>query len=169
LSSKGYTHPSMTPSLLITLGIYFISCSIHIAVYRLLQRRQMRSAGVYGIGLAGFAVLWLTKTLEYPLTSITLFVLLSAGMIWISFGNYLGGETPASMILSSYKKKRSQTARELESLFTTRGLIWKRVDDLEKAGLVTQKNNHLRVTPKGQSVASCIRLYQAVFNRKTIG
>jgi len=107
----------------------------------------------------------LLRPSHYVFTSLVLYMLLALTASLFYLGPYLGGETPASMILASFKKKKRQTEADLMHLFTDSGLFWKRVDDLKRSGLIEVRRAKYITTTKGRASIYCISLYQRVFHR----
>lgn len=155
-------------SYLTVLFCFILSFILHAIVHRTLVRRgQVARISVlsYAIGGVVVALLFHQYALSYPLSSLMLFILLSLVIIYFYFALSLGGETPASMILASYAKKKRQTKIQLVSLFTDHGLLWKRLDDLEQSGCICHKQGKYMPTAKGKVIIFAISVYQFVFHR----
>jgi len=162
----------MIASIVTTMGIFSVSCILHVITHRALVThgiRTIKSALVYGGGLLVLLSLCFTGGVSLPITSILLYALSSFLVSWFSLAPYLGGETPTSMILDSYATKTSQTEKDLQKLFTERGLVGKRLNDLVTSGMVVQKNTKFSVSSKGKIAVKAIMFYQKVFNRTMSG
>ncbi|OGG30675.1 hypothetical protein A3A63_00645 [Candidatus Gottesmanbacteria bacterium RIFCSPLOWO2_01_FULL_46_9] len=159
-------------SLILVTCVFFSVFILHVAVHGYLIARgilTLKSTAVYVIG---FFVLWIFYTfglLSLPLTSVVYYVLLVLVGVMFYLTPYLGGETPASMILESFGEKRQQTFRDLMGLFTNTGLIWKRIEDLQMAGLIQKQGTHYSVTGKGKMAALLVLFYQKLFHRQLVG
>lgn len=101
-----------------------------------------------------------------PLSSGLLYIELSCVAIVFYLAVSLGTETPTSIILASFRRKKRQTFSDLTDLFTDSGLIYKRVDDLIQSKLVERSGNTLKLTGGGKIVWNIMEFYRLVFNRK---
>jgi hypothetical protein len=161
----------MISFLLVTLIFWFL-CVLHILLHRYLYIRGIHtfmSTSIYLAGLCGIGFMYTIGLLYWPMASVVYYVLLVMVAMIFYLTPYLGGETPASMILASFKKKRQQSFDDLVHLFTNTGLIWKRIEDLEKAGLVVKTGPNYAVTDKGRTVSVLVILYQKLFHRQLVG
>lgn len=159
-------------SFLIVFCIFGGALLSHVIVHRVLIARGIltfRSVLCYAVGLLIMGILVNSGVFFYPLTSLLLYILLSFIAILFYLTPYLGGETPASMILAALRTRERQTYRELRNLFTRKGLIGKRIDDLLIADYVVRRKGTLKITAKGRHLLGVIRIYQKVFHRPHIG
>ncbi len=97
----------------------------------------------------------------YALVSLLLFV------TYLSV--FLGGQTPASMILDAFEKKKSLTDKQIRSLFTEDSLLWKRMDDLIAAGLVSTKGSMYKTTFRGQLINRFFTWYRDLIHTTHYG
>lgn len=138
--------------------VFGIALVLHIIIHRV-GIRSIKNSIVFGFGYFFIS----------GVSSIVIYSLLSLLWVILYLTPLLGGESPTSMILESFKKKRQQTASDLVNLFTNTGLIWKRIDDLRSSGLIVKNGAGYVVTMKGNMVARCIIFYQSLFNRRLTG
>ena len=160
-------HKSMQ-SYLIVWASFIGSFLLHVIVHRVSLRRRtvtLWSTTVYGVGALAVYWFWLKGYVTLPVSSGFLYVLLSAAAIFFYLTPYLGGETPVSMILTSFQQKKRQTIKNLVSLFSVGGLIEKRIEDLVVNNLVVRRGGKLRITPTGYAVYLVIQVYKSVFHR----
>lgn len=144
----------------------------HVILHRILIAKGIltfRSVLCYAVGLLIMGTLVNSGVFLYPLTSLTLYVLLSLIAVFFYLTPYLGGETPASMILAALHEHKRHSYKELRNLFTEEQLIGKRIEDLLSTGCIVQRKGTLRVTAKGRHLLGVIRIYQKLFHRPQIG
>ncbi len=155
-----------------TIGIFILTFIVHVIIHRWfrgIRRDPLISLSVYLPGACLVAWYVIVTGSAYRITSIVLYILLSltAGVFYL--GPYLGGETPASMILASFTKKKRQKEPDLIRLFTESGLFWKRIDDLRRAGLIETHREKYIATSKGRVIIHYISLYKRIFCRPATG
>jgi hypothetical protein len=124
---------------------------------------------VYGIGIPVILYFYYLGWERYPLTSLTIYGLLSGLTIQFYIPIFRGTEIPTSIIISSFIKKKQQTLDDLVGQFSNSSLIWKRIDNLAQAGFVTQTGSRVYITWKGSILARGIAAYQNIFHRKLTG
>jgi hypothetical protein len=159
-------------TLVYVIAMFLLSLLLHIVIHRIFTRRGIltfKSTATYVVGLTVVVFFAIRGLLQPPITSVLLYSLLSLVAIMFYLTPYLGGETPASMILGSFKKRKQQSFADLVNVFTNTGLIWKRIEDLQTAGLIKKTGTNYLVTPKGKIVSTFVLSYQKLFNRKLVG
>jgi hypothetical protein len=127
-----------------------------------------RHAPVYIAYVGGALLLLIFGMMGFvrlPWSSGLLFILLSCTAILFYIAISLGTELPTSIILESFTKKKEQSLADLTTLFTDRGLILNRVDDLVQSGLVSIEGGKLTVTGRGKIIRNIMEVYKLVFNR----
>lgn len=145
---------------------------IHIILHRMLLRVRtvtLKTLIVYPAGLFVLLYFRVAGYFEVPLYFLMLYTMVSILISVLYLGVYLGGQTPASMILDAYAKKKSYTQKQLLSLFSEDMLLWKRLDDLLRAKFV--KTNHIgyAVTSKGYAIFRFFHAYQHLIRTKNSG
>lgn len=141
---------------------FLFSFVLHIAAHRIIR---LRSIAAY---LAGLVLLYVFGRLGYialPWSSGALYILLSATAVLFYFAISLGTETPSSIILSSFKRNKRQTFENLTALFTDKGLILNRIDDLMQSKLVTRHERTFFLTGRGKIIWRVMEAYRRVFHR----
>jgi hypothetical protein len=159
-------------SLLAVLYIFGIALVLHIAIHRELVSHgkiSFRTTYIFIIGFLCLAGLLYLRFIAHPVTSFVLYTLLSLVSVILYLTPFLGGENPSSMMISSFKKKRQQVPSDLVQLFSNTGLIWKRIEDLRSAGLITKNGVVFVATGRGNVVSWLVSLYQKIFNRTLTG
>src|SRR5689334_25285732 len=94
------------------LAIFSLSLFFHIVIHRILAKRgilTLKSIAPYVVGFIAVGLLAILGTFELRVTSLLLYTLFSLVAIMFYLTPYLGGETPASMILASFKKRKQQS------------------------------------------------------------
>jgi cyanate permease len=112
---------------------------------------------LFEFGKAGF--------INLPWSSGFLYTLLSCIVIVIYITISLGTEIPTSIILASFQRKNPQTFGDLTALFTDKGLIFARTDDLIQSKLVQRSGSRLTLTARGKIVWQVLEVYRRVFHR----
>jgi len=146
----------------IVIFCFLFSFVLHVAAHGIIRLKSIAAylAGallLYGFGRMGLIAL--------PWSSGFLYVLLSATAILFYLGISLGTETPSSIILSSFKKNKRQTFKDLTALFTDKGLIVNRIDDLIQSKLVTRHEHGFFLTGRGKIIWRVMEAYRRVFHR----
>ena len=155
-------------SLLVTSGIFFFFLGLHVLVHRVLWTRgivTMKSMAVYIPGPVVILLLWKIGILAYPLSSVVLYMLILSAFAPMYLAMTLEGQTPASLILAAFSRKKTRTFRELSALFTEKGLFWDRIDTLLLSGFIRKKADRYTVTPRGQLIVGFMTWYRVIFNR----
>jgi len=80
-----------------------------------------------------------------------------------------GDESPSSKIILLVAKYKNLALNELLSNFSDQQLVYKRLDDLVKAGLIEKINNRYFAKPKGKLLIRLIEIYRAVLNWNQTG
>lgn len=131
--------------------IFAVCFFVHIFLHRLLKIFHTKSflvIFVYGVGLI------INAHAVGSVTSIIFFVLLSILMMVIYLPvTIAGAQTPAAIILTAFAKKSKQKKSALLKLFSQKLLIEKRIEDLQKVGLVTQRKGIFTVTRRGKIIS----------------
>ena len=159
-------------SLLFVLLLVSVLFIFHIILHRFFACRSRFTFTVTVVYGLGFPVLYWARQvgiLSMPSASTVLYIFLSLLVIFFYLTPFLGGETPASMMLDSFKKTREQAFEGLVGIFTNTGLIWKRIEDLQMAGLIKKTGGKYSVTGRGAIVAQFVLLYQKLFHRNIVG
>lgn len=148
-------------SYLLVLFCFLISFILHV-----LLRKHIPVLIAYMAGACLLFVFVRMGLIQLPWSSGLLFMLLSCTAMLFYIAISLGTELPTSIILESFKKKKEQSLSQLTALFSDKGLILNRVDDLVQSGLVDRTGQRLTMTTRGNTVWNIMRLYQLAFNRK---
>lgn len=127
------------------------------------------SVCVYLVGVVPLVFLLLYIQSDFIFSSILLYLLLSAIFSFLYVGVILGGETPSSMILHALASRPGMTKSAIESLFSEKQLVWKRIEDLRASGLVAITSQGVVGTKKGMQFARMIAAYETLFYRKKRG
>lgn len=127
------------------------------------------SVCVYLLGVVPLSALLLYLHSDFIFSSVVLYVLLSAILSFLYVGVILGGETPSSMILHALTSHRHMSTSAIESLFSEKQLVWKRIEDLRASGLVDIAPQGIVCTKKGMKWARIIGAYEILFHRKKRG
>ena len=149
-------------SFFIVLLCFSFSLILHIVAHRIIR---LRSIGVY---LAGAVLLYgfgRMGSIALPWSSGFLYILLSATVILFYLAISLGTEIPSSIILQSFQRKKHQTLNELAALFTNKGLIRERLDDLIQSAMVSRREGVLTLTLRGRVLWRIMEIYRWVFHR----
>ena len=155
-------------TMVLILEVFFVCFVLHVSIHRILaqfSKKSLLSLGVYSLGclyLIG------TPVPQYPVSAVFLYVALWLLTSVFYLTPYLGGETPASMILAALKEKRL-TEKQIIRLFTKEGLLSKRIADLEDSRCVKKDGIFVVLRHKGYLLARCIGVYQKLFNRVLTG
>jgi len=150
---------------------FIISFIAHALLHRYLASRRGKflwSAAVYIVGAAMLFLLWQLQRIVYPLSAEFLYILMTVTTVFFYLSLFVEGETPSSMILTSFQKKHRQTFVQLVHLYTSYGLIGKRIDSLKEHGLVVYRRGKFSLTSKGRMVFTVIETYKKLFHRMSI-
>lgn len=153
-------------SLAFVFCIFLTACSLHVFIHRILYFLNRKSLVSLIIFAAGF--LFIPET-PFQFSSRILYGLLSLLASLFYLTPYLGGETPASMILDALHTKKRMTEKDILDLFSDYGLIHKRVEDLVQSGLLMREGKILFLSSVGNFSVRAIVLYQKIFNRVLTG
>jgi hypothetical protein len=159
-------------SLLLVVGVFVLFIYIHRVLHMYLKKHLMLSYTVtlsYLFGLIPLTILLYFIGSEVIYSSIILYLLLSLLMSFLYLGVVLGGETPSSMILNALKNNPHMTKEQILSIFSEKILIWKRIEDLSRAGLIKIRESNITATTKGKNITRYIKLYETLFNRMERG
>ena len=128
---------------------------------------QLGMPSVFAYLVGALLLYWFGRTgfIAFPWSSFVLYVLLSATAILFYIATSLGTEIPSSIILESFKRKKQQTFKDLTALFTDKGLIVDRVDDLIQSTLVMRHGDMLQLTGRGKIVWRVMEIYRWIFHR----
>lgn len=149
-------------SFFIVIFCFSFSFILHIAAHRIIR---LRSIAAY---LAGAVLLYVFSRrglLALPCSSGFLYLLVSVTAILFYVGISLGTETPSSIILSSFKRNKRQTFKDLTALFTDKGLIVNRIDDLTQSKLITRHERAFILTGRGKIMWRVMETYRRIFHR----
>jgi hypothetical protein len=157
---------------------FFVCLIIHACIHRILLKKKIISLAVLAIYMIpmivfAFAVLGyiqlprilLEDSMHVPLTAFVLYFLLVCVTSIFYLGVVLGGETPSSMMIAAFTKEPRLTPEKLARLFTEKGLLWKRIDDLVNTGMIYKQKGKYRIKPQAMYIARCIVWYQQLFAR----
>lgn len=148
--------------------VFVLICFVLSFILQAVLNRIMKKYSVvaYFIGLC--ALCYFIRTAYIPLawSSVVLYVLLSCLTVLLYIAISLGTELPSSIILASFQKKHTQSETALISLFSDRGLIGNRIDDLIESGVVTHSGNKLKLTKRGKIVWFVMNVYRVLFHRQ---
>lgn len=149
-------------SFFIVILCFLFSFVLHAAAHRIIRLKSvfMYVAGallLYWFGMIGY--------ISFPRSAGFLYILLSATAILFYLETSLGTETPSSIILESFKRKRQQTFKDLTALFTDKGLIGKRINGLVQSKLVSTYGGTLKLTGRGRAVWRVMETYRQIFHR----
>lgn len=147
---------------ILVLICYFISLVFHMILHRVMKKYSVIA---YLFGLLALLYLIRIGHVSLPVPSSVLYVLFSCLTVLFYIALTLGTELPSSIILASFKRNPEQNETTLTSLFSDRGLILNRVDDLRTSGLVTQTGKTMRLTQGGRCVWEVMKLYRVLFHR----
>lgn len=153
-------------SFFIIILCFILALTTHILVHRYIRatfKNVILSYALGGLFLYGF---YQNGLITLPLSGTLLYILLSALAILFYVSISLGTELPSSIILRSFKRKKKQKLSDLTVLFTDRGLIVKRIDDLIQSTLITRSGGSLKLTGRGKIVWNVIEAYRRVFHRR---
>lgn len=143
------------------LGMFSITVLVHSLIHHLWRRvakPPIALLALYGIGV-------LYAIIKLPISLAAIYVLLSVISAILYVGVLVEGETPTSLILSSFARDKTQTITSLMSLFTEDMLLWRRLRDLMASGLVERRGTRYMITKKGAWIVRCIRWYMFVTGR----
>lgn len=159
---------SLFSVLLVCIFFMWVHRMIHMAG----RKRHAISLGtvsVYLIGIVPLIILLQLIHSDIVFSSLLLYLLLSAILSFLYVGVILGGETPSSMILHAFKSRPRMSLSQIESLFSEKQLIWKRIEDLRSSGMVEITPTFIVCTKKGMQYARIITAYETIFHRKKRG
>ena len=113
---------------------------MQLIIVRILGRMNIQvfvSFSIYVIGL--FLLIFINFNilpLEFPYTSILVYILLTSLLITFSFVPLLRLQSPSSVIMTMLQKEKKITFKQLQNGFDEKKLILDRINDLCKIGLV---------------------------------
>jgi hypothetical protein len=155
-------------SFIYVIGVFAVFLLFHGALHRFFIHWEKKRIALNLIYLLGFIVLWILwrrGLVSLPFSSSCIYLLMSLFVSYFYMTFFLAGETPSSIILDSFLRKKQQARSELLHLFSEQGLVLNRLDDLISTHLIIQKKDVYRVTSKGRILAVCIFLYEYLFHR----
>lgn len=152
--------------------LFICVTGVHIVVYRVLVAcgvKTIKTVAIYGFGLIVLSWLLLTKHSPFPLTAITVYVLVSMLYIMLFTSPLFGQIGPSVKVFLLAKKYPGITKTEILKHFTDKELIDERVQLFISLGLLTKKNNVFTATARGQSIARIVALYRNIFHWRSGG
>lgn len=167
-----HRRPKAMDELFIILLYFIFVFSCHIVLHRVLALRRIRTVHTvwsYVLGGILLGMIISKGLLSYPVSAVCVYVLLSIGMsiVYISF--FLGAQTPASIILDAFLKRKTLSKKAIVSLFTKKHIFEKRIENLISFTLVEKNGMRYVSTVRGRYIAGAIRMYQRIFNRPSGG
>lgn len=167
-----HRRPNAMDELFITLLFFIFIFSCHIVLHRVLALwgiRSVRTVWCYVVGGMLLGIIIYKGLLSYPVSAACVYILLSIGIsiTYVSF--FLGAQTPASIIINTFSKRRTLSKKSIISLFTKKHIFEKRIENLMSFKLVRKNGMRYGATANGRYIAGTIRAYQRIFNRPTGG
>lgn len=157
-------------SILISIIVFLIVCIIQLCVLRVFRTFQVHpfvSFITHGVGFLVVLVFVIQQS-ELPLATLLVYILLTFLQITFSFVPLLGQRSPSSIIMSQLQMK-PQTESEMASGFDEKQMIYKRVEDLVKVGLLYKKGDTYIISPIGSYVARLISTVCVLMGLSTRG
>jgi len=156
----------------ITILVFSISCLIHIFLCRKVGF-TVWSFGVYPLMLMlnTAVTFFLPKvsngqvnwwTIECPVSSFFLFLLLCGVYFIFLTSVFLADESPATKIISQIKKHGWLTRGQIQGYFSDSVLISKRILELRRIGWINERRGLYRLLPKGIFIMRFISLYRNI-------
>lgn len=168
----------------VTILILFLTATVHVFLYRTMGEKTVWGTKLFAVFPAGLvieaaAVFWLLPQVSrgsmegwntpLPLSSI-LFYLLCTGIYFIFYiSAFLGDESPATKIFRKVRKNSQATRDDLCKSFSDRELVIKRLDDMKKAGWITERRGLYGLMPRGSSVMKIIGIYRKILKWERSG
>lgn len=149
----------------VVLLCFLTAFTLHILLYRRVRVTIVGVIFVYALGTLLLCVFGKIGLIALPWSSVFLYILLSAAAVLFYFATSLGTEIPTSIILKSFKRKKMQTIEELIALFTDKGLIFDRIDDLIQSKMVKRQEQKLKLTWRGNIIWRVLETYRWIFHR----
>lgn len=143
--------------------IFFLCVFLHVLTHRILVVTHKRSVWSYAIFSIGFIICVLfVRFAPLYLSVITLYCLLVLFYAILTATPYLGDESPSSKILLIVRRLKEVSRRQILAYFSQHLLVDKRLDDLEKSGWITVKNNRCYLSRSGKRIARWIGFYRSI-------
>lgn len=150
-------------SILLTLFIFFFVFLIQLVVVRVFHYLHIHTFFSFFIHAPGLIiVVALVFAGNIPYTAILIYILLTLLLMTSSLLPLLGGNSPASVIVTTIEKEKKMTVKQLYKVFDEKDLILVRLDDLVDVGFVNRRGGVYVITQKGilisQLIGVCRRL-----------
>ena len=152
-----------------TFTLLCVLLTIHVVLHRIFfayGKQTPKLVLVYAAGI--IPLLWLIATTPRQqglvVSSAIFYLFISTLICYWYVSLFVNHETPASMILSSFVKRKHQTIAQIRRLFTKKGLIDDRLGDLVKTRLIRVKGRIVSVTRWGRYMSGIERLYRYILH-----
>ena len=163
--------------ILISITAFLITLITHVYIFRKFRHINSDTVITLIIFLSGFIInclfiFWLNKfdrNFQFPLTEISVYLLLSIIFIIFFLYTYLVEEAPTATILSVLGKKKRISEKEINFYFSNSKLINSRLKDLLKQNFIIFSKKRFLVLKKGRAIAKIINFYRSILGWKNFG
>lgn len=164
-------------TIFVTIIVFAVAVIIHILLFRYLLSRGHRSfiPALVFVGIFMSMIIIIGKPtqigmfVEYKITALTVFVLLTMSYMVMTASLILGDESPSSKIILEVEKKPGISESKLITLFSDKKLVDKRLEDMLSSGMITQRGRSFMILPKGQILVFYVTLYHKLLGWKELG